>query len=1000
MKSAAYESFLKPDDKYRGTDFFMLNGPLDEGELVRQMTEMKRQGFSSFIARTYVGLESDYPGPDFMGKMRVIVENAKKLGMKLYLQAGYMPDSVVDLPDEYKLRWLIPSKAGNGGGELLLSQGGFDYRVSRAGEFIDMFNNDAVEYYVRVSYDEMWREFSDEFGKTVASVWIDEPSYPASHLPFPRGIEGRFFERYGYSILDKLDALYFDTDGYKTVRYHYWTLLRDMLEKSFFATISDWCHAHGLLMSGHLLFEETLELQISRAAALMPYYKYLDVPGVDVLCAQQNWSVSPIKPASPGEYRYRESMLTTPIQCASAARQAGMDTILCEMYGVTSENLGPREQKHMFDYMAAHGVNRRSIHGIFYSLGGRAKRLYPPHVNYYQPYFSKYHLVNDYDARVARFASIGNAVRDTLVIHPLDSAYTEYTSAFDARNTTGITPSREALIRRDKLFARLISTLTLSGAQFDLGDEGDIAEMGRVADGEFKVGAMSYSTVVLPSLATVRKTTLERLLEFAEVGGRIIVLGDEPSMVDGMPVEKSVFEDTLGIDRVSDIAELASMLKPSHYKLSTDEGEACVIVSERCDGEAHYYFLVNTDCHEEKHIHLSLEGERRAERWYAEDGRVTVLPIEYENGESTLSLTLPEGGSALIAVTEGKTSEKRECHTVAVTDLGSKLEFLRDDPNALLLEFCSYKKERESFGDEYPILAIQHILEDEGYTGDIELKYSFWAECALSGVSLSLENAELAEITLNGERVSAPISGYYLAREFAKLPLPDLKEGRNTLVIKRYFSPPNRVYGGGQSLFISRGGTSLEASYLIGDFAVNMIPEPERNGDLRYSRHGVVLGKESGTVSGELTRQGYPFFAGTVLLKKSFSYEGKTEGATLKFDTVAGAMLSVSLNGVDCGTLMSAPYELDTRGALLNGENTIELRLTGTIRNLIGPHHRPDGERGIVRGDYDNTDLGWMGCANKDDKTWHLNRVPDTPDWTDSYLFVPFGVYGISLIKR
>ena len=94
----AYESFVHPDPMYRGTDFWMLNDRLEEEEIVRQLHEMKEQGVYSFIARTYIGLKSDYPGPDFQSKLRCIVDTAKALGMKVFLQAGYMPECVLDLP--------------------------------------------------------------------------------------------------------------------------------------------------------------------------------------------------------------------------------------------------------------------------------------------------------------------------------------------------------------------------------------------------------------------------------------------------------------------------------------------------------------------------------------------------------------------------------------------------------------------------------------------------------------------------------------------------------------------------------------------------------------------------------------------------------------------------------------------------------------------------------------------------------------------------------------
>ena len=88
MSKSAFESFKNPEKIYHGTDFWMLNDKLEADELVRQLKEMKKQGVYTFIARTYIGLKSDYPGEDFKSKLRVIVDTAAELDMKLFLQAN------------------------------------------------------------------------------------------------------------------------------------------------------------------------------------------------------------------------------------------------------------------------------------------------------------------------------------------------------------------------------------------------------------------------------------------------------------------------------------------------------------------------------------------------------------------------------------------------------------------------------------------------------------------------------------------------------------------------------------------------------------------------------------------------------------------------------------------------------------------------------------------------------------------------------------------------
>ena len=47
--------------------------------------------------------------------------------------------------------------------------------------FLDLLNPDAVRYYMKISYTDVWERFADEFGKTIVSVWVDEPHF---NLPF------------------------------------------------------------------------------------------------------------------------------------------------------------------------------------------------------------------------------------------------------------------------------------------------------------------------------------------------------------------------------------------------------------------------------------------------------------------------------------------------------------------------------------------------------------------------------------------------------------------------------------------------------------------------------------------------------------------------------------------------------------------------------------------------------------------------------------------------
>ena len=995
----AYESFRNPDNMYRGTDFWMLNDRLDDQEIERQMTEMKKQGVYSFIARTYIGLKSDYPGPDFKARLKTMVRLANKLDMRIFLQAGYMPEHVLDLPEVYSLNYLKVYKAGDeipADEAVLCEHNGVIITDYNSKTFLDMFNQDSVAFYLKQSYENMWTEFEDEYGKAIMSIWVDEPSYSGEYNPYPRGFAEKFQERWGYDLRPVVYQLFFDEGNYKTVRYHYRKLLQDMLENAYFRMLREWCNSHGIMASGHLMMEDTLESQITRAAAIMPYYRYFDIPGVDLLCGQMNWRDNPILPDGARPFSFRPMINNTPIQCASVARQIGSEHILCEMYGVTSHDMTFRNQKYHFDYLAAHGVNHRSVHGIFYSLHGRGKRAYPPHTNYFQPYWNDLHQIYDYVASTSRFISLGKPDGRTLVLHPLDSAYCEYTNRACAA-TTGVQASREDLHRRDIAFHQLIMQLTLSNAVFDLGDERSIELSASVEDNLFVLGQMKYSTVVLPNLLTIQKTTLDQLRAFAQAGGKVIVLGSAPTMLDGVPTNEALL-DGIATATAATTDALLPLLPAHDYCFDCEFDNRSVFIRRRTTETEGYYFLFNADCSSKKPGVFTIHDTVRAEIWDGFSKERTPVPCTYQNGDTILALTIPEGGSIML-YTEKLAAPANTVMALptatAVYPLSSNWQVERRQKNVLLLEFCNFKRGDDAYSRDYPVLAVHEMLVAEDYHGPLTQKFTFTAEQPFDGLELVLEDAADHTIVFNGQPIPTTVTGYYWSRSFHTVALPTCAAGENVIEVTRNYVPLEKMKSSIGSLFQTQNGVELESMYLIGNFAVKTVQEPERNGNLRYAR-AMTLVPETGSVFGELTRNGYPFYAGTIALTQEFNSTFGGDGK-LVLDELNGSHCHVYLNGVDCGTLRCAPYCVDISHALKEGKNVLTLELVNTLRNLLGPYHRPLGELGTnFGGGYKYPNAAWAGGT----PGWYDNRVPDTADWTESYLLTKLGVKGVHIVRE
>ncbi len=997
-------TFKNPHQIYKGTDFWMLNGKIEDNELIAQIDKMHEQGIRSFIERTYIGLRSDYPGEDFHRKTRLILERATELGMTVFLQAGYMPEAVLDLPRHYALDYLYSKTPGNvAEGETLVKHTeSLDVVMKNSVTFLNMFNEDAVKFYIKQSYEDMWQEFREYFGNTVESIWVDEPSYNQSYLPWSADMRDIFIKRYGYDLFDKVNLLFEDGEECEKVRYDYWTMVEDRLAECYFSMIRKWCNQNNLKFSGHLMMEDTLQSQISRACATMPYYRFFDIPGTDKLCGEMNWVHDEIKPQS--SYMSRMVMdITTPLQCCSAARQNGQEHILTEMYGVTSNNFNFRDMKHMFDHFAAFGINHRSVHGVFYSLHGRGKRAYPVSTNYYQPYFDKYNIITDYTARTSWFISQGNPCRDILVIHPLESAYMYYKGY-----KNGTAQSKPDLALLDDLFYDTLHNFTYDKLEFDLGDEMSIRDFAKTENGVFTLGKMSYTTVVLPYLKSLRASTVPLLEKFAKDGGKIVILGKAPTLIDGtgsdIAERLAVLPNVTFCETPGD-ASLILERDKSFTLDFIDDGSAVIMNHRRDESGKDWFFLVTDECAKKTRCRITFADKRKYTLYNAENGETAEIPAKIAGNGTSMEFVLHEGSS--IAFTAEKCDNITLCEkakntkTVGIIDLSGTWDIEADNPNVLVLEYASYKKGDGEYTRDYPILAIHDILVGEDYHGQLTLKFNFKSEKEFKNLSLALEDADLQKVVFNGvEAEKYDGKAYYMSRDFHVVKLPDVcKVGENTIELIREYAPLAKFKSSITSLFESLGGVELEQVQLLGDFGVKSKTEYTRNKLTRFSRNFVLTNKEN-TTEDNILLSGYPFYTGTATLSKTITVNAEdiSKKATLDIKEFHGCVAEVYANGNYCGDVMWFPYRADLTGKLCEGENKITIKLTNTLRNLLGPSHRPAGDIGALWAGYANPNGCWLGHdPHNPDRIWYEERASATYKWSASYFLAGFGINDVTI---
>ncbi len=147
------------------------------------------------------------------------------------------------------------------------------------------------------------------------------------------------------------------------------------------------------------------------------------------------------------------------------------------------------------------------------------------------------------------------------------------------------------------------------------------------------------------------------------------------------------------------------------------------------------------------------------------------------------------------------------------------------------------------------------------------------------------------------------------------------------------------------------GRNRLRIELATGDRRDGMLAQPYLEGTFRVldATRAHLAEWEGALKGGDWAADGFPHYSGTMCYETFFPMDRKEdlEGALyLEFSEPPASMVEVSLNGIDLGALLWAPWRIDLSPALVVGENRLCLRVTNTLYNFMYGEPKPSGMMG------------------------------------------------------
>lgn len=958
--------FEAPPAEYTTAPFFVWNAEITETEVDNYLTSFKNSGSSQVIIHPRPGLITEYLSEEWFRLFRYTVNRGKELGMKVWIYdensypsgfaGGHVPDQMPEsynqgqglimtkfeqLPDSASKYYLclkdengiysnitslIDQERGKKGNYLLFSKTYYEKSDWYGGKsYVDLLYPGVTQKFIEITMSGYEAIIGDEFGLTVPGTFTDEPE-----IVSPGGVRWTpdlfdvFQEQWHYDLRTELPSLFEETGDWKRIRHNYTQTLLQLFIDRWAKPWYSYCEEKGLRFTGHYWEHEWPNMR--PGGDNMAMYAWHQVPAVDMLFNQ--WDDSSPK-AQFGNVRAIKEL-------ASAANQTGAERKLSETYGGAGWEITFAEMKRNGDWEFALGVNLMNQHLSHFTLAGARKYDYPPTFTYHEPWWQDYKYLNDHYARLSLALSSGRQVNDILILEPTTTSW-----LYDSYNKPG-----KQCNEIGQSFQTFITMLEKGQVEYDLGSENIIKDLGNVSQGRFAVGQASYSKVVIPPMTeNLDRATFQLLRKFISAKGTLIAFSI-PTLVDGSPNEdlKKLFEKKS--ERILIIEKLTPEVISENFQninLKFDEVKGGDLYHHRrMMSNGQLILLVNSSMKE------SLEGELSAEGKGAVElntlaGEIKGFPFRQTGDNIRLTYSIPPAGSLLLYIPAEKQNDyplAEAQNNFSPVSQSSPLTVSRMNENALMIDFCNLELGKDQFRDLHVYDAADKVFKYHGFKNgnpwntSVQFKnntvsrdtfrtgtgftatynFNIRGKFDYADMKAVVERPGLWTVSINGIIIKPEDGQWWLDRSFGVFNIGShVKSGKNTIVLR---TEPMKIHA------------EIEPVYLTGNFSV--IP---------VLKGWTVEAPLPVYKTGSWKTQGMPFYSWGINYSKEYSIEsneGKWEVSLGKWN---GTVAEVSVNGQPAPRIAFPPYRSDVSSLIKPGINNIEVRVIGSLKNLLGPHH-------------------------------------------------------------
>ena len=448
---------------------------------------------------------------------------------------------------------------------------------------------DSCRVLIDTVYEPHWQHYADDFGKTIAGFFSDEPelgngrTYAQGNLlgtdqdlPWSAGIEAAVIQALGESWRVLLPQLWIDGPLASQIRSIYMDIVTKLVREAFSFQLGDWCQAHGVQYIGHIIEDGG---QHCRTGSSMGHYfrslqgqhmSGIDNIGGQVLPQGEDDTSSYFLGDSSRDGVFYHYALAKLAQSAAAIEPRKNGNAMCEIFGNYGWVEGVRMEKYMADHFLVRGINQFVPHA--FDPKTFPDTDCPPHfyANGHDPQIRHFGEICAYMNRVATLTSSGRHTVPVAVLYHGESEWADnHAMPFEI-------PLRA-------LYDRHIDCHVVPADIF-----GEQEYYPTKLGVPLTVNEQRYHTFVVPETNALPAAAAKGLQELSSMGLPIYFVNKLPTMIveTGEPLP----EMNCSVVALSDLAEAVAKLNLPVPVVSPDSYSIRIL---HINGDTPVFFIVN-----------------------------------------------------------------------------------------------------------------------------------------------------------------------------------------------------------------------------------------------------------------------------------------------------------------------------------------------------------------------------------------------------------------------